>query len=355
MENTNMRKNYIGICLDKSGSMTGIRKATVKAYNTNVAAIRDATNREGQDTILFSNAFGGRVQWLFRNSSINALKDLTEADYYPDGGTPLFSALLEMMDELKKVPDYGDPNVAFQILVVSDGDENTSGLRNIEAATRLMNQLTATDRWTFAFLLPKGRAARFARDYFVPAGNIREWDATERGTQEAFQHTSVAYDTYFTSRSRGVTSTKSFFTDLKGVTATDVKRACQEITNDVDIYRNEKDNILIREFCENKTKKQFLKGAAFYELVKTEKKVQDYKKLVIRDRTTGKVFGDGSRQLLGLPAYGEVKLVPGDHAQYDVFVQSTSVNRKLPAGTRVLYWSKVGVPYTEGVSAPWGR
>lgn len=31
----------------------------------------------------------------------------------------------------------------------------------------------------------------------------------------------------------------------------------------------------------------------------------------------------------------------GDQGQYDVFVQSTSVNRKLIAGTEVVYWPKV--------------
>ncbi len=112
----------------------------------------------------------------------------------------------------------------------------------------------------------------------------------------------------------------------------------------------------IREFCEQKTKKPFLKGAAFYELIKPEKEVQDYKQIVIRDRTTGSVYaGANARHLLGLPDYGTVKLVPGDHSKYDVFVQSTSTNRKLTPHTRVLYFPDVGVAYTEGPSAPWAR
>lgn len=353
-----MRKNYIGICLDKSGSMFSIKRATVNAYNSNIDAIREATLREGQDTILYSNAFGGDVRWLFRNSSIAKLQLLTEHDYIPDGGTPLFMALKEMMLELRKVPDADDPNVAFQILVVTDGEENTSnayGRDNIGEACRTMEELTATDRWTFAFLLPRGRSNYFARKYNVPLGNCREWDATERGTLEAFTATSQAYSSYFTARTKGMTSTRSFYTDLGDVKPADLKAKCQEITKDVQVWRAEKEGI-IREFCERKSGKPFLKGAAFYELTKTEKKVQDYKQIVIRDRVSKKVFGGaGARQMLGLPQYGDVKLVPGDHSQYDVFVQSTSVNRKLPPGSNVLYWEKVGVPYIEGVSSPWGK
>ena len=38
---------------------------------------------------------------------------------------------------------------------------------------------------------------------------------------------------------------------------------------------------------------------------------------------------------------------PGDHANYDIFVQSESVNRKLVKGTGLLYWEEVGVPFTQ--------
>ena len=45
-----------------------------------------------------------------------------------------------------------------------------------------------------------------------------------------------------------------------------------------------------------------------------------------------------ARQLLGLPDY-EVKVSPTSHPNYDLFIQSTSVNRKLLAGQRVMVLS----------------
>ena len=351
-----MKKNYIGISIDKSGSMQHLRRALVRAYNGNIDAIRQATLDEGQDTIIYSNAFGGTVRWLYRNSSVSILKELKEQDYQPDGGTPLFAALVEIIEEMKRVPDYDDPNVAFQVLVMSDGEENSSGYGEVERAKRLMRELTATDRWTFAFLLPRGYTSSFVRKYGVSEGNVREWDATERGTAEAFQVTQRAYATYFKGRTAGQDSTRTFYSDLSDVTPKDLRVACDDVSRDVLILNVGPREQVIREFCEDCTGKPFLKGAAFYELVKSEKKVQDYKQIAIRNRATKEVFvGPGARQMLGLPARGDVKLVPGDHSQYDVFIQSTSVNRKLPPGTRVLYWEKAGVPYVEGVSSPWGR
>jgi len=46
-------------------------------------------------------------------------------------------------------------------------------------------------------------------------------------------------------------------------------------------------------------------------------------------------MGDAARQMLGLPSM-HVKVGPGDHPDYTIFVQSTSMNRKLIQGTSLL-------------------
>jgi len=93
---------------------------------------------------------------------------------------------------------------------------------------------------------------------------------------------------------------------------------------------------------------KFLKGSAFYQLIKTEARVQPNKLILIRDRTTGKVFaGDNARDMLGLSKIQNVRLHPGDHGNYDIFIQSMSHNRLLPRGSGVLYWEEIGVPFTE--------
>jgi hypothetical protein len=157
--------------------------------------------------------------------------------------------------------------------------------------------------------------------------------------------------TYFTGRSMGVTSTQTFYTDLSKVSKADLKEL-DDITSNVKLWEV-KDEAVIREFVESKLKgSPMLKGSAFYQLMKAEKNVQDYKKIALVEKKTKKVlFGDKVRSFLGLPQYGDVKVEPGNHGDFDVFVQSTSTNRKLPRGTKVLYYEAIGVPYTEGPSA----
>ena len=87
---------------------------------------------------------------------------------------------------------------------------------------------------------------------------------------------------------------------------------------------------------------EFKRGRAFYELSKSEK-VQQYKEILIQNRETGEMYnGAQVREYLGLEpqiAKGGVteRLNSGHTKEYRVFVQSTSVNRKLIGGTVMLY------------------
>jgi hypothetical protein len=55
--------------------------------------------------------------------------------------------------------------------------------------------------------------------------------------------------------------------------------------------------------------------------------------------------GSDARTLIGLPTSGNARLHPGNHGNYDIFIQSTSINRKLVGGTGVLYWEKIGTVF----------
>lgn len=81
----------------------------------------------------------------------------------------------------------------------------------------------------------------------------------------------------------------------------------------------------------------FSKGKGYYEFTKKET-IQAKKQVVIMDRNTGEIFeGAAVRQVLGLSDANADIRPTYDKAKYRVFVQSTSVNRKLQGGTLFLY------------------
>ena len=77
-------------------------------------------------------------------------------------------------------------------------------------------------------------------------------------------------------------------------------------------------------------------GRGFYEFTKREE-IQEKKEVVLIDKATGDMFGGSvAREIIGLP-FGTRGFVKPSELKYDVFVQSTSVNRKLIKNTRFLY------------------
>ncbi|HEY9786002.1 MAG TPA: vWA domain-containing protein [Candidatus Obscuribacterales bacterium] len=87
--------------------------------------------------------------------------------------------------------------------------------------------------------------------------------------------------------------------------------------------------------------KRFYRYTGYRDGRARREKVQWYKDVILRDVITGEFFsGDHVRRLLGLPLVSQQKdfVITGDMLPqgFDVFIESTSSNRRLPAGTEML-------------------
>lgn len=346
-----MKKNYVVFVRDHSGSMGIIAEPAKNDYNATIASIKEATIAEQQDTIVSVVECGGDVRIPIRNSSIATLKPL--ARYATAGGTPLFRAVDNAIAICESVPDYADPDVSFLIYVTTDGEETEKRNYGKQLGQRV-KQLQASDRWTFAFRVPRGSARDFVA-LGIPEGNVMEWDQSARGMAVAQTQSQDAFRGYFSARSSGARSVSTFYASMSNVTTADVKAALEDISTKVTLWpvADAEHEMAIRDFVEKRLKGAPLKkGAAFYQLTKSEDKVQGTKKIVIRDKTTNAIYyGDAARQMLGIPQYSDIRLKPADLGNFDVFIQSTSVNRKVQAGSQILYWEEVGIGYKEGPSA----
>lgn len=354
-----MTKQYIGISRDHSGSMSHIARHAARDYNANIATIREAAATHSVDTIVSVVKCGhgrqGIVHRDITNSNVTQLQPLLESAYEANAGsTPLFDSVGDLIEQFQAVPDYNDPDVSFLVMAVTDGQDNSSRRYSARSLAQKIKELQATDRWTFVFRVPRGDARALA-NMGIPESNILEWEQSQRGVEAATQATTQAFNEFFASRATGVRSTKKFYTNLKDVSTADVKAVLKDISAEVQLWpvAMSEDQQAIRTFVEGRLGgKPMLKGAAFYQLNKTEPTVQDYKLIAIRDKSNGAVYaGDHARDMLGLPKYGNCRLAPGDHGNFEIFIQSTSVNRKVTGGAQILYWANVGQAFKEGISA----
>lgn len=351
-------KNYIGFARDHSGSMRSLARAAMRDYNDQLAIIQRSAVDENQDTIVSVVTIGegryARVGHEELNSNVSVLKPLTS---YPAdaGGTPMIESVFELISIMSKAPDANEPGTSFLVMVTTDGQETQARGRGRELA-KTIRELQATDKWTFVFRVPKQGGVRELANLglLIDGVNVFEWELNERGVQSSTQANTEAFTEYFKSRSSGMTRTSRFYANLGDVSIDEAKKTLVDISNDVQFLKVGPSDAgtLIRPFVEAKLSKAMVRGGAFYQLCKLEPRVQANKRIAIRNKQTGSVFtGDAARQMLALPTVGTVRLAPDDLGEWDIFIQSTSVNRKLDANTELMYWEAVGKAFQEGPSS----
>lgn len=329
-------KNRIVLVLDTSGSMGWLAGDAMAAANGMLRSIREQTLAQGQSTEVAVVGFDNHFRVLSPLADARAVRDLV--GYACGGGTALYDAVAYGAEVLGP----NDPDTSYLVLTFTDGEENASQRFRYYSPSILeyVAQRQKLGNWTFAFQMPQSAdRAHCARVFGVPADNVRTWEVSRKGVQEVERTTSAGITDFYAARAAGHKAVTTFYatTDLSKVTAKQVHSKLDDISDRFKVLTVPSEQS-VKEFVEAKTGKAYVVGSAYYQLMKPEK-VQPKKAVLIMEKGKKAVWGgDAARGLIGLPTDGtsHAKVTPGNHANYDIFVQSRSVNRKLPRGTRVL-------------------
>jgi len=324
--------NHIVFVLDGSSSMTPVRHALVKAADEEVRHLAKRSQEMNQETRITIYVFSHVVRCLVYDMDVLRLPSIAEL-YETSGMTALIDASLLAINDLAMTPEkYGDH--AFLIYVFTDGQENRS-VAHYSDLKRRIHELP--DHWSLGVLVPDIAGERKAAQYGFPANSIAIWDATtEHGVEESMSVVRAATENFMEGRSRGIRGSRNIFSTGADAVNADSIRAVSLKPLPFASYK-----ILpvvadspIREFIE-RCGYPYKVGMAHYQLTKTET-IQSQKSLAVRNKRTHEVYtGPQVRDLVGLPAMS-VRVKPDYNPEYEIFVQSTSVNRKLLAGTQVL-------------------
>ena len=337
-------KQYVGISRDHSGSMFRFADAAMADYNLTIEELERASGVNNIDTVVSVVTHQGDVRTEVNNTEVSRLSRLRS---YPTPGssTPLFQSVDALINLLES---KGASDSTYLVIAVTDGFENHSPQYEVDRIVRRIQTLQKTDHWTFVFRVPVGGNKQGLINYGIPAGNIQEWEQTERGFREATEQTRSAVTRYYGAVASGQKSTRVFFANADKLSVGQVASNMHDISGEVVLFPvkgKPVGDVLVKPFIEEKTGKPYRRGTAFYQLTKAKKAttsarvVQDYKTIIVRNQKTGEVFaGNAARDLLGLPHFGNIRLRPGQHGEWDIFVQSTSDNRILEPKTSVIYW-----------------
>ena len=328
--------NHIALVLDASSSMQPQTEHVTKVADNQIAYLAKRSQELDQETrvTVYAFSYARDIQCLIYDKDALRLPSIRGL-YRPNGQTALIDATLKALDDLSKTPElYGEH--AFLTYVLTDGEENNS--RN--PASVLTARLTSLpDHWTTAVFVPNQNGVFEAKRFGFPKDNIAVWDAsTARGAVEVGERIRQTTDSFMRGRSVGVRGSKNLFNlDVNNLNAATV-RTLTKLTPGQFRMLAVADDEPIADFVERKTRRAYKLGEAYYQLTRPVK-VQAQKVIAIYDKKAHTVYtGPDARQVLGLPDH-EVKVSPDAHPNYDLFIQSTSTNRKLFGGTSLLLLS----------------
>lgn len=327
--------NHIALVLDASASMTHVSGDLIKVADAEIAHLAQRSRELDQETRVSVYVFNHEVTCVIFDKDVLRLPSIKQF-YTTAGMTALVDATMKSQRDLEQTAQmYGDH--AFLTYVLTDGGENRS-TTPWNVLKQKLNELP--DNWTVACLVPDQYGKHEAKKLGFPADNIAIWDATtSRGVEKGFTTTiRAATENFMTGRARGIRGSKTIFAAGNDQINRDNIKASmgfKRVPKDAYMLLDVRETTEIRPFVESETGKPYVLGSAYYQLMKPEK-IQPQKKICVRNRKSGRIYeGDNARQLLGLPDH-EVRVKPEENTEFQVFVQSTSVNRKLVPNTKLI-------------------
>jgi hypothetical protein len=304
----------------------------VKVADEQIRHLALRSEELSQETRVSVYLFNNMVQCLIFDMDVMRLPSIADL-YSAMGQTALVDATLKSQEDLATTSQiYGDH--AFLTFVLTDGQENASRTSWSILSNRLAR---AEENWSIGFLVPDSQGVAYMRRIGVYAGSVAVWDKdTTFGLTEAVSKIKSATDNFMTARVTGVRGTRSVFsTGVDAVNPVTVSKTLDPLNPSaysiLTVFGTDRiDNFVAA------NKGRYVRGRAYYQLTKTET-IQPQKDLVVLDKRDNKVYaGTQARHLVGLPDGQSARVRPDANPYYEVFVQSTSINRKLLPGTRLL-------------------
>ncbi|MFI0966421.1 vWA domain-containing protein [Streptomyces sp. NPDC021080] len=335
--------NHVALVLDASSSMSHLSRKVVEVADQQIAYLARRSGELDQETRVTVYVFADKVECVIYDKDVLRMPSLQQL-YRVGGMTALLAAALKSQHELAQTAQlYGDHS--FLTFVLTDGQENASHrcpdapARNPRELVKAVAEMIATqeDNWTLAVLVPDQMGKREAMQCGFPRDNIAVWDATStQGLEEAGQVIREATEKFMVGRSQGIRGSRAVFSVGAEAVNKDTIKAAGLAAVDPSGYRliPVTRDAAIRDWvveCGH----TYRTGGAFYQLSKSEK-IQARKQIAVLEKKTDRVYsGPEARALLGLPNV-EVRVKPDHNDDFTIFVQSTSVNRKLVPNTRLL-------------------
>lgn len=149
-ETEGIQKIYNLIILDESGSMETIEKEAISGLNETFQTIKNAQkeHQEQRHFISFVTFNSRAIRKVFDRKSVDPNEILEWSDYKPDECTPLFDAMGQSINELKRRVKGKD---VVLVTIITDGYENASRMYGGNDIKKLVSEMKEKG-WVFTYI-----------------------------------------------------------------------------------------------------------------------------------------------------------------------------------------------------------
>lgn len=199
------------IILDESGSMSSIEREAISGVNETIQTIRSAQKKfEDQEHLVSLISFNSNVvKTIYNCVNVNEVKELSDNEYTPSSCTPLYDAMGNSLNHLRKKVADADKVL---VTIITDGYENASTEYNDKAIKTLVESLR-TKGWVFTYIGANQDVEKVAAT--IAINNVMNFNTTTEGTHAMFAREKKSRMRWFTHISDGIDSDKDFFTEDK--------------------------------------------------------------------------------------------------------------------------------------------
>jgi hypothetical protein len=210
--------------LDESSSMAPHQSAVVKTFNEYVESLKQGSrtwlslfkfsDQQWLGAIDYSGA--SNLREVFENRKVKDTYPLTQQQYQPNGWTPLYDAIGELIQRTKKRL----PKEAKVLFVIhTDGQENRSKTFNMERIKTLIQRMENKRGWTFVYLGEGAAAWNAGYDFGID--NVANFSSSLRGASMDKLATATMCYASCDSIGGAAGTTKTFYANAN-VTADDI-------------------------------------------------------------------------------------------------------------------------------------
>lgn len=195
-------KTHVAIIIDSSSSMVPLREQVISGFNNQIATLKASAKEQDVKVscITFSNTVHEARLW---NQPLETVRALEANDYLPYGNTALLDAVGSTLDKLNALKEGSDPDTAFLVTIMTDGEENSSRTFSSQTVATLVKVLQNTGRWTFTYMGANQDLSKVSLQLNIPIQNTMTFVPSSVGASQAWGMNSGAFTGYMATRSMG--------------------------------------------------------------------------------------------------------------------------------------------------------